>query len=178
MYFFEYLGVIIRIVIELYVYNIFLNFNYMLIEVILNYLKYIKDIIIFYLKYFLNKKSKKYLLVLEELLCSIVFIFVECYRLVCVSEFFNLYKEMFKIENWFCCLFEFFLFLYDEYEWEEFLVYCGMKNDVIFDIFLDFVNCLERLVDLDGIIIVVIENFKWMVIIFFFDLNLFESYFL
>lgn len=69
---------------------------------------------------------------------------------MCVCNFFNLYKDIFKLENKLCCLFEFFLFLYNEEEWEGFLVYCGMKSEMIFDIFLEFVNWLEFFVKVYG----------------------------
>lgn len=176
MYFFEYLGVITRTATELYVYNILPNFNHMPTEAILHHLKYIKDIIIPQLKHFSNKKSKNHLSVLEELLRNIAFIPVERYRLACASEFFNPHKEMFKIENQLCRPSELPPPPYDEQEWEEFLIHCGMKNDVTLDIFLDFANRLERLADLDGITTVVIENSKRMVTTLFSDPKLSETY--
>lgn len=51
------------------------------------------------MNYYLSEDDKKNLELLRNLLWDILFIFVECDKLFCVCNFFNLYKEMFKIEN-------------------------------------------------------------------------------
>lgn len=53
-----------------------------------------------------------------------------------------------------------------------------MKSDMMLDIFVDFVNWLEILVNREGIILIVYKNFKCMVNIFFNDFDLNDSFLL
>lgn len=57
-------------------------------------------------------------------------------------------------------------------------MYCGMKSEMILDIFVDFVNWLEMLVNRKGIILIVKVNFKCMVSVFFLDFELIDRYLL
>lgn len=51
-----------------------------------------------------------------------------------------------------------------------------MKSDMILDIFVNFVKCLEIFLNVKNVSEIVKENFKLMVCIFFDNLDLYENY--
>lgn len=176
LYFFEYLGCITQKATEIYINHILPKFIHMPAKAILQHLKFIKDIILPNLKYNSSKENCRKLSSLENLLQNIAFIPVRHGGLAKASDFFNPCKEIFKIENQLCCLNELPPTPFDEEDWEEFLVHCGMKSDMTPDIFVNFAKRLEILSNAKNLSEIVKENSKLMVRILFDNSDLYENY--
>lgn len=174
--FFEYIGCIAQNPTDMYINHVLPKFNHMPSKAILQHLKFIKDIILPQLKYNSSRENCRKLSSLEDLLQNIAFIPVRRGGLAKASDFFNPRKEIFKIENQLCCLNELPPTPFDEEDWEEFLVHCGMKSEMTPDIFVNFVKRLERLSNAKDFSDIVRKNSKQMVRILFDNLELHENY--
>ncbi|XP_061184826.1 sacsin-like [Saccostrea echinata] len=141
----EYLGCIVTSKAILYIHYILPYFQTLPSTTVMIHLKYIKDIVLPEMNYYQDEDSEKNLKVLKQLLQNIAFLPTESNRLARACEFFNPHKDIFKIENQLCRSSELPPAPFNEQEWEDFLVLCGMKSNITPEIFLDFANRLQRL---------------------------------
>lgn len=163
--FFTFLGCITITATELYINYILPYFKKMPSTAILHHVMFIKNEI--FPQLVLNKNEKNGML--KDLLENIAFIPDGNGKLESACKFFNPHVEIFMTKNKLCRQNELPPSPFNRKEWEPFLVYCGMKNCITTDIFLDLADRLETLAKYQGINRVVKENSERMVRILFSD---------
>lgn len=163
--FFTFLGCITITATELYINYILPYFKKMPSTAILHHVMFIKNEI--FPQLLLNKNEKTGML--KDLLENIAFIPDGNGKLESACKFFNPHVEIFMTKNKLCQPNELPPSPFNQKEWEPFLVYCGMKNCITTDIFLDLADRLETLAKYQGINRVVKENSERMVRILFSD---------
>lgn len=163
--FFTYMGCITKTATELYIHYILPHFNQVPSIDVLQHVVFIKNNIFPQFLFDRNKENG----LLGGLLQRIAFIPVGDGRLARACEFYNPHKEIFKTDNQLCSPSELPPFPFNKWEWEDFLLCCGIKDCMTTDMFLDFASRLESLANEVGITCVVKENSKRMVQILFSD---------
>ncbi|XP_048775772.2 sacsin-like [Ostrea edulis] len=162
--------------IEFYINCLLPGFHGLPPPTVMFHMKYIKDVVRPSLQY----KSKKYQLQqkqLDALLQKTPFLPTGNDEYACACEFFNPHKSIFQVENRLCKPSELPPKPFNDYEWEDFLIHCGMKSEFTPEIFLEIANRLQELGNMEGITAVVQENSENLVrILFCYDSNLRKSF--
>ncbi|XP_062586454.1 sacsin-like isoform X2 [Saccostrea cucullata] len=139
------------------------NFQRLPPETVMFHLRYIKDIVIHSLEYSNCLNAQRQLTHLDGLLRKIPFLPTESGRYARACDFFNPSKDIFKLENCLCLSSELPSKPFDNPEWENFLIHCGMKNEFTPEIFLEFAIRLQNLGDLNGVTSIVLKNSRYLV---------------
>ncbi|XP_056009880.1 sacsin-like isoform X2 [Ostrea edulis] len=167
LYFLKYLGCVTMSQTKFYINYVLPHFKNLPSTAIMQHLKFIKDIILHELEYSPDEDDKAMLESLEYLLKNTAFLPTCSNRLACACEFYNPHKDIFRVENQLCNSIELPLAPFNEPEWEDFLVHCGMKSKITPQIFIEFAHRLQTLGEKLGLSPIVVNNSKTMVTILF-----------